>query len=69
MKIRRVEAPRCLVGEGPVWDAVEQALYYLDITGRKIHRHDPATGANRTWETPPRSAPWPCARAAARRWP
>lgn len=52
MKIRRVKAPRCLVGEGPVWDVAEQALYYLDITGRKIHRHAPATGANSTWETP-----------------
>jgi sugar lactone lactonase YvrE len=52
MKISRVDAPRCLVGEGPVWDVAEQALYYLDIIGKKIHRYEPATGATHTWETP-----------------
>jgi sugar lactone lactonase YvrE len=52
MKISRVDAPRCLVGEGPVWDVVEQALYYLDIIGKKIHHYEPATGATHTWETP-----------------
>lgn len=52
MKISRVDAPRCLVGEGPVWDAKTQALYYLDIVGRNIHRYEPASGATRTWQTP-----------------
>jgi len=52
MKISRVDAPRCTVGEGPVWDAERQALYYLDIVGRKIHRYHPLTGATETWQTP-----------------
>lgn len=52
MKIHRVETERCLVGEGAVWAADEQALYFLDITGRKVHRYDPTAGATRSWETP-----------------
>ena len=52
MKIHRVDTERCLVGEGAVWAAEEQALYFLDITGRKVHRYDPHAGATRSWETP-----------------
>ncbi len=52
MKISRVNAPRCTVGEGPVWDVGGQALYYLDIVGKAIHRFHPAAGAVRTWRTP-----------------
>jgi sugar lactone lactonase YvrE len=52
VKVSRVNTATCLVGEGAVWDAAEQALYFLDIIGQKVHRHDPASGATRTWETP-----------------
>ncbi len=52
MKISRVETERCLVGEGPVWDVGEQALYFLDIFGQKIHRYDPQTGKTRSYDTP-----------------
>lgn len=52
MKITRLEARRCLVGEGPVWDAQEQVLYDLDSIGQKVHRYDPATETSQTWSTP-----------------
>jgi sugar lactone lactonase YvrE len=52
MKITRLDAPRCLVGEGPVWDVEEQALYYVDIMGKAVHRLDHATGATTSWEVP-----------------
>ena len=35
-----------LLGESPRWSAGEQRLYWVDIEGRKIHRTDPATGAD-----------------------
>jgi D-xylonolactonase len=41
-----------VLGEGPVWVAAEQALYWLDIAGRRVHRFDPVTKAVATWPTP-----------------
>lgn len=52
MKITRIDACRCLCGEGPVWDEAEQALYFLDIGRRLIHRYEPSTGALRHWTMP-----------------
>ena len=52
MKMSRVDTPKCQVGECPIWDVTEQALYFIDIFGLKIHRYDPASGATRSWDTP-----------------
>jgi sugar lactone lactonase YvrE len=52
MQITRVDAPTCLGGENPLWDDAVQALYYIDNSGKWIHRHDPASGRNRSWEMP-----------------
>lgn len=52
MNIERLNAPRCAVGEGPIWDAAEQALFYIDIIGKRVMRWDPVTGQNRQWDTP-----------------
>jgi L-arabinonolactonase len=49
VRIQRTNAPRCGVGEGPVWDVREQALYCVDILGKVVHRYDPASGESRTW--------------------
>jgi L-arabinonolactonase len=49
MEIKRTKAPKCLVGEGPVWDVREQALYLVDIVGKVVHRYDPASETTRTW--------------------
>lgn len=38
---------RALLGEGPIWDARGQVLYWVDISGAKVHVHDPATGEDR----------------------
>lgn len=37
-------------GESPVWHAGEQALYWVDIPGRAVHRWSPADG-HRQWRT------------------
>ena len=44
-----------VLGEGPVWDPRDQALYWVDIKGYKIFRLD-AAGQVREWETPFRIA-------------
>jgi sugar lactone lactonase YvrE len=52
MKITRLPLPRCSVGEGPVWDGAEQALYYIDILEKRVLRWDPASGEQRSWDMP-----------------
>lgn len=52
MNIQRVDAPRCKGGEQPIWDTAEQAIYYIDNVGQKIHRYDPGSATSRTWEMP-----------------
>jgi L-arabinonolactonase len=52
VKISQIDTHRCIIGEGPVWDVAEQALYFIDILGKKVVRFDPATGQTRTWEVP-----------------
>ncbi len=40
------------LGEGPVWCPLEKALYWLDIKGKSIWRHHPASGKTENRETP-----------------
>jgi sugar lactone lactonase YvrE len=51
MKIERVPTVHCLVGEGPLWDVEEQALYFIDIVGKAVHRFDPDSAETRSWNT------------------
>ncbi len=52
---RVLGTPECLwpaaadLGEGTLWSAREQALYWIDILQPRLFRYDPATGAQRTW--------------------
>lgn len=38
------------LGEGPIW--IDDALWFVDIKRKRIHRHDPATGALDMWQAP-----------------
>jgi len=40
------------IGEGPTWSVDEQALYWVDIYGKRIERLDPETGQHRTFQLP-----------------
>lgn len=40
---------RAILGEGPVWAAREQAVYWVDIKGLALHRYTPGTGARDSW--------------------
>lgn len=44
-----LNAPPCQLGESPFWHPGERRLYWCDITGRALHRHDPATGEHTAW--------------------
>ena len=39
---------RATLGEGALWDATDDVLWWIDIEGRLVHRYDPATGEDRT---------------------
>jgi D-xylonolactonase len=52
---------KAVLGEGPVWVPMENAVYWVDINGRKIFRH--REGRTDTWETPLKvGAIWPRAK-------
>ncbi len=39
---------RSIWGEGPLW--WQGALYYVDVEGHRVHRYDPATGSENSWD-------------------
>lgn len=49
---RLVGDTRDILGEGPIWSEEEQALYWVDIRGRKVRRHKPGAGATKSWDMP-----------------
>jgi sugar lactone lactonase YvrE len=50
-EIASVADVRAVLGEGPIWVAAEQALYWTDIEGRRVYRR--TFGGELThWETP-----------------
>jgi len=38
------------LGEGPCWDARNQALYFVDILGKALHRYFPESGAHQRFD-------------------
>ena len=50
-----MKTPECVwdakaeLGEGPLWSVKEQALYWVDILNRRLHRYSPWQG-QRSWQ-------------------
>ena len=40
------------LGEGPIWLPADKAVWFVDIKGHKVHRYQPDTGAQRSWDAP-----------------
>jgi D-xylonolactonase len=38
------------LGEGPVWLVRDQALWFVDIKKKQVHRYDPKTADRRSWD-------------------
>jgi sugar lactone lactonase YvrE len=49
---RLVLDARAELGECPLWCVREQTLYWVDISGRAIHRYDPVAGGDMRWAMP-----------------
>jgi L-arabinonolactonase len=52
--IERIASTVDQIGEGPVWDCAEGALYRIDAQRGEIFRLQPSTGSVRTWHVPNR---------------
>jgi sugar lactone lactonase YvrE len=50
--IERISGVKNQLGEGPVWDITEGALYWIDGHAPAIYRLDPKTKAIRSWKVP-----------------
>ena len=53
--IERIGDVVCALGEGPVWDEAEAALYFIDCFGPTIFRYDPRSGDMTRREPPGRT--------------
>ena len=42
--------PKAMLGEGPIWHPLENVLYWIDISGMKLHRYDPIQMITRTFD-------------------
>jgi D-xylonolactonase len=40
------------LGEGPVWLPQDEAVWFVDIKGHKVHRFQPSTEAKQSWDAP-----------------
>ena len=50
--IEKIGGIKNKLGEGPVWDVAENALYWIDGSAPAIYRLDPKSGAVKSWKTP-----------------
>src|SRR5471032_472348 len=40
------------LGEGPLWVAQQQRLYFVDLKSNRLHAHDVASGQQHSWTMP-----------------
>jgi len=52
LKISTLSEQCCHLGEGPLWDPVAAALYWVDSFGPSLYRNDFASGETQSWSLP-----------------
>ncbi|MEA2648652.1 MAG: L-arabinonolactonase, partial [Candidatus Binataceae bacterium] len=50
--IEKIGGVKNKLGEGPVWDVADKALYWIDGSAPAIYRLDPKTNDIKSWKTP-----------------
>ena len=51
-KFSLVGKSKAILGEGPVWNEVNDTLYWVDIKGKALHAHTPKKGVERSINLP-----------------
>ncbi|MET0179382.1 MAG: SMP-30/gluconolactonase/LRE family protein [Novosphingobium sp.] len=51
-RVRNVWRGGATLAEGPVWDAANDVVWFVDIKQRRVHRFDPRSGAVTGWAAP-----------------
>lgn len=51
-EVQCVHQGKNILGEGPIWNDQEKALYWTDVRAPSINRYDPVTGEVKTWPMP-----------------
>ncbi len=51
MKVELALAARAEHAEGPIWDSEAGVLWWVDITGHRVHCFDPASHRDCSWDT------------------
>lgn len=60
--MRAPEAAECLwpvqasLGEGPFWSAADDAVWFVDIFGKQIHRFQPGRTVTQSWSAPAKAS-------------
>jgi L-arabinonolactonase len=52
VNISALSEHRCHLGEGPLWDPLEEALYWVDSLAPMLYRHEFASASTRSWALP-----------------
>lgn len=52
LRPQSVASVNAILGEGPVWSARDETLWFVDIKSRLLYRFSPATGSIERWTAP-----------------
>lgn len=52
MRISALSEHRCKLGEGPLWDPEDEALYWVDSFAPALYRYDFMSGKTQAWSLP-----------------
>lgn len=55
MRISVLDRSRCSLGEGPLWDAASETLYWVDSLAPRLYRHDLRNQSTDTFDLPAKS--------------